>query len=345
MQAGRLARLAAYNALAAVVGLAGGLVVVASTGADVGLALSTLLFSPFSDVYNVAEIFVWFTALLTISLGIGLGMRSNLWNVGAEGQFLVGSILTMMSWVWLRGSPELAALHLPVMIIAGAAGGVSWIIIPALLKARFGGNEIVVTLLLNFVAISVFLWALDGPIRGRASAGYLVTDLLPSAYRLPRLIPGTRLSAGILVSLVLVALMYILAERTHFGLSVKALGKNPEAARYAGISIPRITFLTMLLAGGLAGLAGSLHLTGVLYQMDAGYTETGFGYISIVVAMLGAAHPIGVVFSSLFFSYIMIGAQAMQRAVQVPFPIVYAVVGIMLISITISQYIMRRRVA
>ena len=341
MQLGNIIRLVVFNTLAAVVGLSIGLFVVLATGADVGKALTTLIFSPISDTYNMAEVFVWFTALLTISLGIGFALRANLWNVGAEGQFLIGSITCMISWKALQDLAIIPPLHMLIMLAAGALGGLAWIVIPALLKAKFGTNEIVVTLLLNIVAVSMLFWALDGPIRGRFSAGYLISDVIPRSLRLPQLIPETRLSVSIFIALALVVLMYFLSERTHFGLSVKAVGKNPEAARYSGINIPMLTIKTMFISGALAGLAGAMHVMGVLYRMDAGYAETGFGYIAIVVAMLGAAHPFGILLASLFFSYIMIGAQAMQRAVQIPFPLVLAVVGIILISLTISQYLMR----
>ncbi len=342
MQPQRILRLTVFNVLAALIGLAAGLVVVAATGADVGFALSTLIFYPFSDAYNIGEIFVWFTALLTISLGIGFALRANLWNVGGEGQFLIGSIMSMIGWKALSGYGIPPPIMIVLMLLSGALGGVAWVAVPAILKAKFGSNEIVVTLLLNLVAVGMLFWALDGPIRGRFSAGYLISDVIPPELRLPLLIPETRLSVAVFIALALVVVMYILAEKTHFGLAVKAVGKNPEAARYAGINIPKITVLSLLIAGALAGLAGGLHVMGVLYRMDAGYAETGFGYIAIVVAMLGAAHPIGILFSSFFFSYIMIGAQAMQRAVQVPFPLVYAIVGIMLVSLTISQYLVRR---
>ncbi|GBC69552.1 hypothetical protein HRbin01_01251 [archaeon HR01] len=334
-------RISAINLGAAGVGLGLGLVIVLATGSDIGLALSTLLLAPVSDLYNIGEVLVWFTALLVISEGIGLGIRAGIWNVGAEGQFLIGSIFNLMTWKYL--SPYLPTPLLPpVMILGGIAGGAFWALVPAVIRSRFGGNEIVVTLLLNLVAVSVMWWALDGPIRGRFSAGYPLSDVLPQDLRMPILIEGTRLSASLILAIAAAAVFYILMERTYFGLKVRAVGLNPEAARTSGISVEWTLFKAMIISGAAAGLAGALHIMGVLYRMDAGYAETGFGYISIAVAMLGGAHPLGVALSSLFFGYIMIGAQNMQRMIQIPFPLVYAVIGCILISLTVVQRTLRR---
>jgi simple sugar transport system permease protein len=336
-------RTAALNAGAAAIGLGLGFVLVLLTGADPFVAINTLLVYPVSDPYNAAEVLIWFTALLIIAQGIALGIRANLWNVGAEGQFLIGSIMTL--WAYKQLANQLPhPLVVVAMIAAGIAGGAVWALTPGVIKARYGGNEIVVTLLLNLVAVSVLWWALDGPIRGRFSAGYPLSDVIAPEYGLPVLLPGTRLNAGLLFAIAVALLFYLLAERTHFGYSVRAVGSNYYAAVATGIRVQRVIVLTMLIAGAAAGLAGALHVMGVLYRIDAGYAETGFGYLAIAVAMLGGAHPIGVVFSSAFFSFIMIGSQAMQRAIQVPFPIVYAVVGIMLISLTTIQRTYRRTV-
>jgi simple sugar transport system permease protein len=251
----------------------------------------------------------------------------------------------MMVWKFLN--PFIPPLPLTLlMLVGGAAGGLLWALIPAVIRSKFGGNEIVVTLLLNLVAVSVLWWALDGPIRGRFSAGYPLSDVIPTAYRIPSLIPDSRLSYSLLIALAVAAVFYLLAEKTHFGLQVKSVGLNPTAAKTSGIKVGWTLFKTLLIAGAAAGFAGSLHLMGVLFRMDAGYAETGndFGYIAIAVAMLGGAHPVGILFSSIFFSYMMIGAQNMQRIIQIPFPLVYAVVGCMLISLTLVQRIYRRAV-
>lgn len=341
MRVKRLLKVAGFNVAAIALGIAVGLGIVAATGGDVGKAFISFLFLPLSDVYNIAEIFVRFIALYTIALGIGLALKAGLWNVGGEGQFLIGAVLSIMGAVYLASIPP--TIRLAVMLVLGAVGGLLWIVVPAILRARFGANEIVVTLLLNIVAIQFTLYALDGPIKGKEAAGYMITDILPPELRLPVLIPGTRLSVALIIILTIAVAMYFLVEKTPFGLHVRTVGESPETARYAGISIPKIIMTTLLTAGALGGLAGALHVTGVLHRFDAGQTSHGFGYLAIIVAMLGGKNVAGIGLAALFFSYVIIGAENMQRMVRIPFPLVYAMEGVMLIGITLASYFLSRR--
>jgi ABC-type uncharacterized transport system permease subunit len=325
-----------YNALALAVGISSGLALVLATGGDIRAASTSLLLSPISSVYSFAEIFVRLTVLLIMGLGISLGLRAGVWNVGAEGQYIVGSVMAMVTAMYLTSVPP--ALTLIIMMLAGAGGGVLWMIVPAVLKARFGANEIIVTLLLNLVASNFLLYALDGPIRAKGSGGYLISDILPPDLRLPKLIPQTRLGIGVLIALGLVVVFYLLSERTSFGLQVRTVGRNQQAARYAGISIPRIIIITLLLAGATAGLAGAVHVSGVIFALDPGY-PSGYGFIAIIVAMLGGTSVVGTTIAALVMSYFIVGAEAMQSAAGVPFALVYAIEGIILFSLAAGQYL------
>ncbi len=329
-----------YNALALAVGIVSGLALVAAIGGDLRAASISLLLSPISSVYSFSEIFVRVTVLLIMGLGIALGLRAGVWNVGAEGQFIVGSVMAMYVAFHVTSIP--APILIVLMMLAGAAGGLLWMVVPALLKARFGANEIVVTLLLNLVASNFLLYALDGPIRGKASFGYLISDMLPPDLRIPKLIPATRLGFGIVIAVGLVVVFYLLSERTSFGLQVRTVGRNQEAARYAGISIPRVYMVTLLVAGAMAGLAGAIHVSGVIFTLDPGY-PSGYGYIAIIVAMLGGTSVIGTAVASLVISYFVVGAEAMQSAAQVPFALVYTIEGIILFSLAAGQYLMGRK--
>ena len=328
-----------FNALALAVGLVSGLALVAAIGGDVRAASSSLLLTPISSVYDFSEIFVRTTILLIMGLGIALGLRAGVWNVGAEGQYIVGSVMAVAASIYLTSVPP--PLRIVLMLVAGAGGGLFWMIVPALLKAMFRANEIVVTLLLNLVASNFLLYALDGPIRGKSSFGYLITDLLPVDLRIPKLIPGTRLGLGFLIALALVVVFYLLTEKTSFGLQVRTVGRNLEAARYAGINVSKIWLLTLLLGGAMAGLAGAIHVSGVIYAMDPGY-PSGYGYIAIVVAMLGGTSVIGTAIASVVISYFVVGAETMQSAAGVPFALVYAIEGIILFSLAGAQYLMGR---
>jgi len=328
-----------FNALALAVGVVSGLALVAAIGGDVRAASSSLLLTPISSVYDFSEIFVRTTILLIMGLGIALGLRAGVWNVGAEGQYIVGSVMAVAASIYLTSVPP--PLRIVLMLVAGAGGGLFWMIVPALLKAMFRANEIVVTLLLNLVASNFLLYALDGPIRGKSSFGYLITDLLPVDLRIPKLIPGTRLGLGFLIALALVVVFYLLSEKTSFGLQVRTVGRNLEAARYAGINVSKIWLLTLLLSGAMAGLAGGIHVSGVIYAMDPGY-PSGYGYIAIVVAMLGGTSVIGTAIASVVISYFVVGAETMQSAAGVPFALVYAIEGIILFSLAGAQYLMGR---
>jgi ABC-type uncharacterized transport system permease subunit len=329
-----------FNALSLAVGIVSGLALVAAIGGDTRAASTSLLFTPISNTYYFAEVFVRVTVLLIMGLGIALALRAGVWNVGAEGQFIVGSVAAVAAAVYLNSVPP--PLRIVLMMLAGAAGGFAWMIVPALLKAKFGANEIVVTLLLNVVASNFLLYALDGPIRGKASFGYLISDMLPADLRIPKIIPTTRLGFGIVIAAALVVAFYLLSERTSFGLQVRTVGRNAEAAKYAGISIPRVVIVTLLLSGAMAGLAGAIHVTGVIFTLDPGY-PSGYGYIAIIVAMLGGASPIGTAVASVVISYFVVGAEAMQANAQVPFALVYTMEGIILFSLAAGQYLMGRR--
>jgi simple sugar transport system permease protein len=329
-----------FNALALAVGILAGLGLIAAIGGDLRLASISLLLSPISSTYGFAEIFVRVTVLLIMGLGIALGLRAGLWNVGAEGQYIVGSVMAVAAAFYLTSVPPL--LRIVLMMLAGAVGGLIWMVVPAVLKARFGANEIIVTLLLNLIASNFLLYALDGPIRGKASFGYLISDILPPELRIPKILPQTRLGLGIVIAAGLVVVFYLLTERTSFGLQVRTVGRNLQAARYAGIRIPRIIMLTLLLSGAMAGLAGAVHVSGVIFTLDPGY-PSGYGFIAIIVAMLGGASVIGTTIAAVVISYFVVGAEAMQSAAGVPFALVYTIEGIILFSLAAGQYLMTIR--
>jgi len=325
-----------FNALALAVGILAGLGLIALIGADFKAASTSLLLSPISSTYGFAEIFVRVTVLLIMGLGIALGLRAGLWNVGAEGQYIVGSVAAMAAAFYLTSMPP--PLTIVFMMAVGAVAGLVWMMVPAILKARFGANEIIVTLLLNLVASNFLLYALDGPIRGKASFGYLISDILPPELRIPKIVPQTRLGLGIIIALGLVVVFYLLSERTSFGLQVRTIGRNLEAARYSGIKIPRVIITTLLLSGAMSGLAGAVHVSGVIFTLDPGY-PSGYGFIAIIVAMLGGASVVGTTVAAVVVSYFVVGAEAMQGATQIPFAIVYAIEGIILFSLAAGQYV------
>jgi len=342
LQGRRWLRVASYNGLAIALGLILGLIVVAVGGGNVVQALRVFFVAPISTTTNAGEVLVRFIALYTIGLGIGLALKAGLWNVGGEGQFVIGQIMAFAGVVYIGGIPP--SLHILLILLLGAAGGLLWIVVPTILRTRFGANEIVITLLFNIVATFVGLYALNGPIRGRTqSFGFPLTDLIPQNLALPLLIPGTRLSIALIITLGIALVMYLLVERTALGLRLSTVGESVETARYAGINVTRIFVLVMLVAGALAGLAGAMHATGVLGFLDPGELQPGFGYLAIIVAILGRKNLFGIGIASLLFGYVIIGAQDMAQAVPAQSGMVFAMEGAMLTGVSLASYLLTRR--
>ncbi len=335
-------RVASYNGVAIALGLVLGLAVVAIAGGNVVQALKSFFITPVSTTDNIGEVLVRFVALYTIGLGVGLALKAGLWNVGGEGQFLIGQVMAFIGVLYIGGIP--APLHILLILLLGAAGGLLWIAVPTILRTKFGANEIVITLLFNIVATFVVLYALSGPIQGKTqSFGFLLTDQIPPSLTLPILIPGTRLSVALFITLGIAIAMYLLVERTAFGLRVSTVGESTETARYAGINVARVFVLVMIVAGALAGLAGAMHATGVIRVLDTGELQPGFGYLAIIVALLGRKNMIGIGVASLLFGYVIVGAQDMAQAVPAQSGMVFAMEGAMLIGVSLASYLLTRR--
>jgi len=342
LQGRRWLRVASYNGLAIALGLVLGLVVVAVGGGNVVQALKVFFVEPVSTTTNIGEVLVRFIALYTIGLGVGLALKAGLWNVGGEGQFVIGEVMAFVGVIYIGGIP--ASLHIPLILLLGTAGGLLWIIVPTVLRTKFGANEIVITLLFNIVATFVGLYALNGPIRGRTqSFGFPLTDLIPASLALPLVIPGTRLSVALFVTLGIAVVLYLLVERTALGLRLSTVGESTETARYAGINVTKIFVFVMLVAGSLAGLAGAMHATGVLGFLDPGELQPGFGYLAIIVALLGRKNMLGIGIASLLFGYVIIGAQDMAQAVPAQSGMVFAMEGAMLTGVSLASYLLTRR--
>ena len=305
-------------------------------------ALKSFFITPISTTDGVGEVLVRFIALYTIGLGVGLALKAGLWNVGGEGQFLIGQVMAFIGVLYIGDIP--APLHILLILLLGAAGGLLWISVPTILRTKFGANEIVITLLFNIVATFVVLYALNGPIQGKTqSFGFLLTDQIPLSLTLPILIPGTRVSIALLITLGIAVAMYLLVERTALGLRVSTVGESTETARYAGIDVTRAFVLVMIVAGALAGLAGAMHATGVLHVLDTGELQPGFGYLAIIVALLGRKNMIGIGVASLLFGYVIVGAQDMAQVVPAQSGMIYAMEGAMLIGVSLASYLLTRR--
>jgi simple sugar transport system permease protein len=278
------------------------------------------------------------TPFVFVSLGLALAFRGGLFNIGAEGQVFVGAILAVLVGY---GVSLPAVLHLPLVLLAGAAGGAAWAFIPGYLKARTGAHEVITTIMTNFVALRIINWLIgsDGPMRASALNPVPETRPVLETARLPLLIADTRLHAGVLLAPLAALLVYWLLWRTTLGFEIRTVGANPSAARYAGINVGRNIVLTMMLSGALAGLAGGVQVVGLApYNFTTGF-NVGYGFDSIAVTMLGSLHPFGVMLASFLFGIMDSGGRIMQLRTRAPIDILTILQGLLLMFVAAHQII------
>jgi simple sugar transport system permease protein len=283
------------------------------------------------------------TPLLLVGLGICIAFRASVINIGAEGQIILGALgatawaLAFKTWPsWL-----LAPSTLIVSFLAGAA----WGFIPGVLKARFQVNEILSTVMMNAIAIQLMNLLIRGPLIDQAgvSAGtYLAqSERLPEAAWLPRLVPQTLLNTGAILAVVLAFLVYLFLWRTTIGFRIRMVGQNPEASRYSGVNVPFYQALSLTLAGGLAGLAGAVEVMGVHHRLLEGITS-GYGFSGIVAALFGGLHPLGLIPAAWLFGSLLVGADKMQRAVQVPSALIDVLLGLVVLFVVGSAFLSKK---
>jgi simple sugar transport system permease protein len=278
------------------------------------------------------------TPFIFVSLGLALAFRGGLFNIGAEGQLFVGSVVAVL----IGYSVKLPAfIHLPLALLGGAVGGAAWAFIPGLLKARTGAHEVITTIMTNHIALRVIQWLIgsDGPMRASPLNPVPETKPVFESARMPLLIPDTRLHAGVILAFITAGVIYWLLWRTILGFEIRTVGANPSAARYAGISVERSIILTMMLSGALAGLAGGVQVVSLKpYNFTTGF-NVGYGFDSIAVTMLGGLHPFGVVVASFLFGVMDAGAPLMQLRTRAPIDIITIVQGLLLMFVAAHQII------
>jgi simple sugar transport system permease protein len=287
--------------------------------------------------YARVETLVKMAPLLLAGLGIVVAFRSRLFNIGAEGQLYMGAIFSAGAALFIGPFPPW--IHIPLMVLAGIVGGALWALIPAVLTARFKVSETIVTLLLNYVAIEVVSYLVNGPWKDPQAVEPYTARFHPTA-TLPIVLPQTRLHAGILIALFAVAGVYFLMNHTVIGYRLRVAGANPEAARYGGISISRTIVVSLLLSGALAGLAGVGEVGGIWHRLMMDISP-GYGYTAIVIALLGRLQPVGTLFSSFLFAALVVGADSMQRTVGAPAAAVLIVQALVILGVLASDYFIR----
>jgi ABC-type uncharacterized transport system permease subunit len=328
--------------------LAVGAVMLLILGANPIRAYGALLEGAFGSGNALAETAVKAVPLLLVGLGICIAFRGNVINIGGEGQMIVGALFATVVGLALPGWPGWLVISLA--ILAGFVGGAIWGAIPGALKAYFSVNEILSTVMMNAIAVQLMNYLLRGPLIDPAQAELASkipqTAALEEAFRLPRLVP-TRLHLGALIAVILAFLVYVLLWRTTLGYRIRAVGQNPDAARYGGIRVRHHIVIALLLSGAFAGLAGSFQVYGLNYRMITDGSATGFtasaGFNGIVAALFGQLHPIGTIPASFFFGALIVGANKLQRVMQVPSSYILALNGLVVIFVVSSELWRRRR--
>jgi len=301
--------------LAVVLTMIAGMLLFALLGYDPFETIRLIFIQPFTDPYSRSELLVKGTPLVLIAMGLSLGFRAGVWNIGAEGQFIIGAITGGAMGLAFYDTPGIWLL--PLMAIAGAAGGFAWAMIPALLKIRFNANEILVSLMLVYVAELLLSALVSGPLRDPDGFNFPESRLFHDSALLPLVISGTRAHVGVLVALGAVVVGYILLERHVFGFQIKLFGQAPRAAKFAGFNQGRLIAMCLGLSGALAGLAGMFETAGPVGQLVPSI-PVGYGFTAIIVAFLGRLHPIGILFAGAVMALTYIGGEAAQIGMNLP---------------------------
>ncbi len=328
--------------------LAVGAVMLLALGTNPISAYGAMVQGAFGSANALAETAVKAVPLLLVGLGICIAFRANVINIGGEGQMIMGAILATLVGLNMPQGP--GWLVIALAMLAGFVGGGLWGAIPGFLKAYFRVNEILSTVMMNAIAVQIMSYLLRDPMIDPAQAELASkipqTAALEPILRLPRLVP-TRLHLGALLAVILALLVYILLFRTTLGYRIRAVGQNPEASRYGGIRVRRQVVVALLLSGAFAGLAGTMQVYGLNYRMITDGSASGFtgsaGFNGIVAALFGQLHPIGAIPASFFFGALLVGANSLQRAMQVPSAFIIGLNGMVVIFVVSSEIWRRRR--
>jgi ABC-type uncharacterized transport system permease subunit len=285
--------------------------------------------------WPITESLVASTPYIFTGLAVGLGFKAGLFNIGAEGQFFMGSLgaafigYSLIGWPWY--------LHLPLAIVGGFFAGAIWGAIPGWLKAKTGGHEVVNTIMMNWIGFRLSDWLLNGPMK--APGFRPVTPQIESSAALPRLFGDPlRFNVGFFLALIVAGVVFWLLFKTTIGFTIRAVGANPDAARYSGMSITRTIVLAMTLSGGLAGLAGASQVLGVDHWVGQGFSA-GYGFDAIAIALLGKSHPFGIVLAALLFGFLRSGATRMQSLAGIPIDIISIIQGLVIVFVAAPDII------
>lgn len=276
--------------------------------------------------------------LILASLAVTTAYKARFINLGAEGQLSMGALGALVVGLYLGDLNPL--LLFPLMGLASFLAGVSMMAVPAILKARLGVNEIITTLMMNYVAYWIIAYLVSGPFKNPESA-LPITPVLALTARFPKILPGTRLHLGFMISIVFVPVVYFLLSRFSLSYRIKAIGESERAARYAGINVPKTLLITAIISGGLAGIAGMNETIGINHYLTQNFVP-GYGWNAIMVALIGGLRPITVTIAAILFSAMITGAETMQRTAAVPAPLIAVIQALLVFFLLGSKFLVKK---
>ncbi|WP_172962378.1 ABC transporter permease [Hydrocarboniclastica marina] len=305
----------ASPALALLLTVMTGFVLFLALGKDPVKALTFFFITPISDVHGLAELGLKMAPLLLCAAGLTVCYRAKLWNIGAEGHFLMGALGASAMAVWLLEADGFWVL--PLVLGAGLMVGAFWAAIPAFLKTHLHCNEILTTIMLNYIALNLLLYMVHGPLKDPFGFGFPQSVMFADSALLPALIPGTRLHLGLAFGLLAGVAVWFLFSHSFIGFQLKVLGQDTRAAAFAGFGSRRLTWFAFLVGGATAGLAGASEVTGPIGQLVP-QVSPGYGYTAIIVVFLGRMHALGIVAASALMALTFIGGEMLQIAMNLP---------------------------
>ncbi|ESS13141.1 ABC-type uncharacterized transport system, permease component [Betaproteobacteria bacterium MOLA814] len=332
---------AASPALALLITVAIGMGIFVALGKDPVQGLQVFFWEPIKSSYAISELLLKATPLLLIAVGLAVCFRSNVWNIGAEGQYIVGAIAA--GGVALMATPDTSGWIVVPILLAAIAGGMAWGGIVALLRDRFNANEILVSLMLVYVAVQLLQYMVYGPWKDPNGYNFPQTKTFESATQIPKLMGGSRVTIGLLLALAGAGGMWVYLYRTRAGFAQQVGGMAPAAARYAGFSARRGLWTALLISGGFAGLAGGLEVAGPIGQLTP-YVPAGYGFAAIIVAFVGRLHPAGAVLSALLMSMFYIGGELAQSRMGLPKSITGVFQGLLLFSLLACDMLIAKQI-
>ncbi|MGB0848810.1 MAG: ABC transporter permease [Thiolinea sp.] len=318
-----------------------GMIVFMFLGQSPVKAFHAFFIEPINDLYGLGELLIKASPLALIALGLSVGFRANIWNIGAEGQLTLGAIAAGGVALWFYESES--TLVLPLMFIAGALGGMAWAAIPAFLRTRFNTNEILVSLMLVYVGQMVLSWLIHGPWRDPEGFGFPQSRLFSDSAILPLILEGTRAHAGVLLTLVALVVATIFFRWGLLAFQMRVAGLAPRAAEYAGFDSKRTIWIGLLAGGGAAGLAGTSEIAGPIGQLSMPVSP-GYGFAAIIVAFVGRLHPVGIILASLLMALLYLGGESAQMHLSLPAAVSGVFQGLLLFFLLATDVLINFRI-